>query len=135
MSEKRTEPLELTRVDGGADLWVAIEAAQYAKLVEHDSPLSHLEAARMQNLLGLFEDCSEDWESKTTHDQTMALEQLGCRLSALREVRLHVYSAVTKMGFETPAEQLVQMPLAVLNIRRALKPSITVLLPSALDLA
>ena len=135
MIRSHKEPLELQRAHGGPDLWVALEAAQYAKLVDHDDPRTGMESERMLALVGFFEDCSEDWERRSVSDQSIALEQLGCRLEALREIDLHVYSAVARLGIETPVRETIHIPLAVLNISRQDFPSITVMLPRAVDLA
>ena len=134
MIGSRKESLELQRAHGGSDLWVALEAAQYAKLVDHDDPLTGKESERMLALVGFFEDCSENWEQRTVSDQTIALEQLGCRVEALREIDLHVYSAVARLGIETAVRKTIHIPLAVLNISRQDYPSITVMLPRAVDL-
>ncbi len=134
MVESRPETLELHRADSGHDLWAAVEAAQYARVVEHDEPRTDLEAARMRDLIGFFSDCSEEWEGKSASDQTVALEQLGTRLAALEELELSVYWAVTQRGFDTAAGQPVELPVAVLTIARQAQPSITLHLPPTMDI-
>lgn len=133
MAQSRSETLELYRADCGQDLWAAVEAAQYARLVEHDAPRTDVEAAQMQDLIGFFSDCSEQWERKSISDQAVALERLGNRVTALEGLELFVYWAVIEGRFNTPEGELVDLPLAVLTIARDRQPSITVNLPGAMN--
>ncbi len=134
MAQSRSGKLELRRADSGQDLWSAVEAAQYGRVVGHDTPGNDAEADCMQDLLGFFADCSEQWGGKSTVDQTLALQQLGSRLAALEELELHVYWAVVRGRFDTAEGQQVELPVAVLTIARNGQPTLTVDLPGEIDL-
>lgn len=135
MARPRSRPLELRRADRGGDLWAALEMSQYAKLVEHDEPASTAEAAGMSRLVRFFSDCSENWENRTAADQSLALGQLDVHLTALHELELHVFSAVTKARFDTAAGGAVHLPLAIVTISRDDRPSIVVTVPRAFGVA
>lgn len=132
MAEPRSETIELRRAASGHDLWSAVEAAQYARLVEHDEPRTDAEAARMRDLLGLFSECAEQWEGKSASDQTLALEQLGSRLTALERLNVSVYWAVIDRKVLTAEGDPVDLPVAVLAIARSVQPSITRDLPGTM---
>ena len=131
MADLRSAPLKLHRAENGHDLWTALEASQYAKLIEHDEPLSTTEAGRMRDLIGFFSSCAEDWENRSASDQSLALEQLGIRLTALQELELHVYSAITKARFDTADGAAVHLPLAVVTILHDDRSTILVTVPRA----
>lgn len=134
MAQSRTRTFELRRADGGPDLWVAVEAAQYARVVDHVAPRTDAEAARMQDLIGFFLECSEAWDGKTAADQTLALERLGTRLAALAELQLFVYWAVVQGKCRTAQGKPVELPMAILTIARDGRPTISVRLPDVLGI-
>jgi hypothetical protein len=131
MAESRSEPIELRRADSGYDLWPAVEAAQYARLVEHVEPHNGNEAGRIEEFVDCFSDCSERWEERSSPDQAIALEQLSHRVVALEELGLSVYWAVMERSFDTADGGRVDMPIAVLAISRDDRPSIVAELPTA----
>jgi hypothetical protein len=133
MGPSGSPTLELRRAESGHDLWVAIEASQYARLIDYDKPRTDLEAAWMKDLIDLFTECSEHWERRSALDQKVALEQLGNRLTALGEVGLFVYSGITQRRFDTDEAEPIDLPVAVLIIRRDDQPTFTVKLPGAMD--
>jgi len=134
MARSHTQTVELRRADSGPDLWVAVEAAQFARVVDHAAARTDAEAARMQDLIGLFLECSEAWDGKTAADQTLALAQLGFRLSALAELELFTYWAVIQARCKTARGEPVELPMAILTIARDGQPSITVRLPGVMDI-
>jgi hypothetical protein len=133
MTPTNSETIELCRADSGHDLWAAIEAAQYARLIDYDEPRTDEEASRMSDLIGLFAECAEQWERQDTSGQQLALEQLGIRLAALGEVGLFVYSTITQRRVETDEGGPVELPVAVLLVRREDRPAIAVELPGTMD--
>lgn len=121
--------MELARADGGRDLWTVIEAAQFAKLLDHGRPRTDGEAERLRSFVDLFEDCAEGWDGRSASEQTMALEQFDHRLAALGQLDLRVYSAVARFTLEAARGGVVRLPLAVVAIRRDDRPSISLDLP------
>jgi hypothetical protein len=134
MTQPSSDAIELRRAQRGPDLWAAIEAAQYARLVDYDAPRTDEEAARMADLIGLFSECSEEWESRNTSDQKLVLEQLDVRLSALGELGLFVYSGIAQRRLKTAEGAPVELPVAVLVIRRDDRPTVAIGLPAAIDI-
>lgn len=129
MAPPKSDTIALQRANSGYDLWAAIEAAQYARLVEHDEPRTAMEAKRLGNLIGVFSDCAEGWEGKSAADQSVALEQLGTRLAELGTLGLHAYWAVAERPFETADGERIALPVAILAVLRADRSSVTVELP------
>lgn len=135
MAQPGSDTLELRRADSGQDLWAAVEAAQYARLVDHDEPRGEAEVGPIRDFVAFFADCAEEWEQKSTADQTVALQQLGARVAALEERALFVYWAVIEGRFDTEAGETVELPLAVVTISRDGGSSIAIALPGSGDVA
>lgn len=133
MTPSSSETIELLRAESGHDLWAAIEAAQYARLIDYDEPQSDEETSRMAELIGLFADCSEQWEQQDTAGQKLSLEQLGVRVAALAEVGLFVYSGIAQRLVSTDEGDQVELPVAVLIVRRDDYQVIAVTLPATMD--
>jgi len=131
MTLPHSETIELQRAERGHDLWAAVEAAQYARIVDHEAPRTKAEAERMQDLIEVFSDCAEAWERKSVADQTVALERLGTRLAGLDEFGLCAYWTVVERRFETAEGETVALPVAVLAILRDGRPAVTLELPHA----
>jgi hypothetical protein len=132
MAPPKSDTIALQRADSGYDLWAAIEAAQYARLVEHDEPRTAMEAERLRDLVGFFSDCAEGWEGKSAADQGVALEQLGIRLTELGNLGLRAYWAVAERPFETAEGEEIALPVAILAVLRADHSAVTVELPPAI---
>lgn len=132
MTSPDSGTIELRRARRGQDLWTAIEAAQYARIVEHDTPQSEAEAERLRDLVGFFSDCAEAWEEKSAADQTVALERLGSHLASLEEDGLFAYWGVVERRFETSEGEPVALPVAILAVLRDGRPAVTVDLPPAI---
>ncbi len=133
MTSPRTETVTLQRADSGPDLWTAVEAAQYARLIEHDPPDSAAEAEGMAALIGLFAECSEAWERQTASDQALALERFGSGIEALRKQGLFVHWGVTGRCVQDDQGDSVELPVAVLTITRRADPAIAAEVPAALE--
>ena len=125
-----SKPVKLHLAGSGHDLWPAIEAAQYACVIEKIAPHTKDERARMEGFSRHFRECAKEWGGKSPEEQAWALEQLGSLILALRNMDLYVYFAVVQKRIRTakgrpPAE----MPVAILAIVRDSKASITVEVP------
>lgn len=131
MTESHGPTLELQRARNGHDLWAAVEAAQYARLIDHDEPRSEDEATRINELIAYFSDCAEEWEEKSTSDQTVVLERFGNHLDALEQMELHVYWAVTQGRFDSEEGGQVDLPVGVLIVAREDEDGLAVNLPDA----
>ena len=129
MTEPRPETLTLQRARSGQDLWTAIEAAQYARLIRHEDPQSDAEAAGMQAFVGLFSDCAERWEAQSPDDQSLALKQVDAHVAALGELELFVFWGVLegKLG-------AADVQIAVIIIGRNGDNRIEVAMPATIEI-
>jgi len=134
MTQPNPDAIELRRAQRGSDLWAAVEAAQYARVIDYDEPRSGEEASRMTDLVVLFSECAEQWESRDMSGQKLALEQLDVCLAALGEVALFAYSGIVQRRLTTAEGGPVELPVAVLVIRRDDRPTIAIALPAAMDI-
>ena len=130
MVETSDEIVELTRATRGTDLFSVIEAAQYARVVEHEETETEKDAAAVDAFLARFSECSEAWESKTPTEQAASLARLGEDLDALARVGLFVYWAAPERDFVRDAGEPHAMPLAVVKVARQSNAPVTVRLPS-----
>ena len=130
MVETRPEIVELTRATRGTDLFSVIEAAQYARVVEHEESEAGPDAAAADAFLARFTDCAEAWESKTPAEQAASLVRLGEDLEALARVGLFVYWAAPERDFVRDAGEPHCMPLAIIKVTRQSDGPVTLRLPS-----
>ena len=131
MAEPHSETIALRRAESGHDLWAAIEAAQFARIVEHDVPRSEIEAERMGALIEVFTECAEAWEEKSAAEQTAALERLGRHLAALEDAGLFAHWAVIERAFDTAEGETAVLPVAVLAVARDAGPELSLEVPKA----
>lgn len=129
--ETEYELITAQRADRGADLWTAVEAAQFAHVVERDDSEDDVETA--DSFLNLFFELAEDWDEANSNDQATALAQLDTRLRGLAERELFVHVAVVQREFAISSGEIASLPIAVLKVGRAAFPSITVHLPEIID--
>lgn len=134
MLQQHRKTLDLHRAVNGHDLWTAIEAAQYARLIDHDRPETRIEASWIEDTISLFSDSAEEWEDKSASDQAFVLERLGGLLDTLRELGLSAYWAVTRGRIAAEDGAAVQLPVAILTIARDDGPTVTIDLPEGLGL-
>lgn len=130
MSEQPFETVELKLVVTASDLISALEAAQYARLIQPDDPESEQEADAMIAFVQAFGACTEAWESGRESERTLALGRLGAHTEALENLRLYVHAGATRVDLTEPGQDAMPMPVAVLTITRSSLPTTTVLLPS-----
>ena len=121
------------RADRGADLWTAVEAAQFAHVVERDDSEDDGETETAESVLNLFFELAEDWDEANSNDQATALAQLDTRLRGLAKCELFVHVAVVQREFEISSGEIASLPIAVLKVGRAAFPSITIHLPELID--
>jgi hypothetical protein len=123
--------LELRLAEAGTELWTAVEAAQYARLISHDPPASAAEAQAVTRFVEAFAACAEAWDGLEVMQRTGALAGLSAHLDALQRCGLFVHWAAVDGGIAA-SDRPVTMPLAVLTIGRSNLPNAYVQLPSAL---
>lgn len=118
MERESGERVDLGLARRGAALWTAIEAAQYARLVDADPPRSEAERAEMTAFLEAFGSCAEGWDEVPDQSKAALFARLDARLTALARLGLHVHAGTIQRAFEGGG-QPIEMPIAVLRIGRS----------------
>ena len=96
MSRPRDQIIELQLAETGMELRPAIEAAQYARAIDHAAPASVEEEEALARFLEVFCACAETWEELQAVSRSSALAGLSARLEALQRCGLYVHWAATK---------------------------------------
>ena len=132
MSKPRNQTIDLQLAETGTELWPAVEAAQYARLINHEPPASAAEDEAITRLVQAFAECAETWEELQAERRAGALAGLSAQLEALQRCGLFVHWAAIDAGI-AEAGRRVTMPLAVLTISRSNLPEARVRLPDELQ--
>lgn len=132
MSEPNADLVELSRAERGADLYAPIEAGQYARVVDHETPASDAEAAAIEAFLATYLECCETWEDKPAMAQSTALVRLDSHVETLAEHGLRVYAATVERTIKDAAGQAHRLPVALVKVARAERGPVTVGLPEVL---
>lgn len=118
----------------GADLFMAVEAAQYARLIDPVEPADPDQTREIEAFLALFCDCAETWDEKAPMEQTAALGRLDHRIDGLETAGLQVHWAVPERNFITQQGEAVTLPIALLKICPADQAAQTAHVPLVLGL-
>ncbi len=122
------------RAAQGRDLWIAIEAGQYARVIFCEEPRTDAERDVQTAFLDTLTRHLEDWAETPPLGQATALEAVGHRLADLDRLGFRVHWGVTERhidGEDAPEET---MPMAVLLVDRDDAAELTVDLPLDLDI-
>jgi len=122
--------VELRLADAAADLVPAIEAAQYARLVDHADPVDEREAAAIGALVETFGAAAEAWEALPATARDALLAKLGAQLDELESIGLFVHWGRVTLMLDEPASGR-QLPLAILSLGRSGQPTIEATIPGA----
>jgi hypothetical protein len=132
VSKPRDQTIELKLAETGTELWPAVEAAQFARLINHEGPASAAEEGAITRFVEAFAGCAETWEDLQAERRAGALAGLSAQLEALQRCGLFVHFAAIEAGI-AEAGRRVTMPLAVLTIGRTDLPETRVRLPDELE--
>ncbi len=132
MSKPRDQTIEVQLAETGTELWPAVEAAQYARLINHEPPASAAEEEAIARFVEAFAACAETWADLQAERRTGALAGLSAQLEALQRCGLFVHWAAIEAGI-AEAGRRVTMPLAVVTISRTNLAEARVRLPDALE--
>lgn len=132
MSEPRHQTIELRLAETGSELWPAIEAAQYARLISHDPSPGAADEQAIARFIAAFAECAETWEELEAVRRMGAIAGLSAQLEALQRRGLFVHWAAIDAGI-AEAGRSVRMPLAVLTVSRNSLPTTQVQLPGELE--
>jgi hypothetical protein len=132
VSQTRSQTVELHLAETGTELWPAVEAAQYARLINQEPSESAAEEQAVTRFIEAFGACAETWEGLQAVQRAGALAGLSAQLEALQRCGLFVHWAAIDAGI-AQAGRRVTMPLAVLTISRSNLPKMQVRLPDELE--
>lgn len=111
-----TERVTTTRAAHGADLWMAIEAAQYARVILCSEPRSEDGKAALAEFMDTFTRQLDTWEETSPAGQSTMLETVGRGIEDLKQSGLHVHWAVTERTMKEETDGEERFPLAVLVV-------------------
>ena len=114
--ESEFERVELRLARAGGDLWPALEAAQYARVINHDKPANEQERLILEAFLGSFSSYTESWEKTAPEDQAAALKTLDHWLEQLRQAGLFVHWGAVACAVMGSGGDPAVLPVAILNI-------------------
>jgi hypothetical protein len=134
VSKPRDQIIELQLAETGMELRPAVEAAQYARVIDHAAPASGAEEQGLTRFLEAFTACAETWEQLQAVGRSSALAGLSARLEALQRCGLYVHWATINARLAAAGGR-VTLPLAVLTVSRSSLPEAQVRLPAELEVA
>jgi hypothetical protein len=134
VSKPRDQIIELQLAETGMELKPAVEAAQYARVIDHAAPASAAEEEALARFLEAFGGCAETWEELQVVGRSSALAGLSARLESLQRCGLYVHWAAIDARLAAAGGR-VTLPLAVLTISRSNLPEAQVRLPDELEIA
>jgi hypothetical protein len=134
VNRPRDQIIELQLAETGMELRPAVEAAQYARVIDHAAPASVAEEEALTRFLEAFSTCAEAWEELQIVRRTSALAGLSAQLEALQQCGLYVHWAAISARLAAAGGR-VTLPLAVLTISRSNLPEARVQLRDQLEIA
>ena len=132
VSTARSQTIELRLAETGTELWPAVEAAQYARLISFDPPARADRGQAIARFVAAFAACAETWEALEPMARSGALAGLSARLEALQRCDLFVHWAAIERGIAGSGGS-VPMPIAVLTISETDVPTARLQLPGELE--
>lgn len=132
VSTARSQTIELRLAETGTELWPAVEAAQYARLINHDPPASADREQAIARFVEAFAAGAEAWEALEPMARSGALAGLGAQLDALQRCDLFVHWAALERDIAGSGGS-VRMPIAVLTISETDLPTARLQLPGELE--
>jgi hypothetical protein len=127
------EAVELRLASDGAALWLAIEAAQYGRILLHEEPQSDREEQAMSGFAETFSRYTEEWEEAPSPIKAAFLQSLGEHVGALRGQGLYVHWGRIERTLTDETTQRQEISLVVLSIDRRSKLTMQIMMP--LDLS
>lgn len=132
VSKPRDQTVDLQLAETGTELWPAVEAAQYARLIKHEPPASAAEEEAVRRFVETFAGCAETWGDLQAERRAGALAGLSAQLEALQRCGLFVHWAAIDAGIAESGRR-VRMPLAIVTISRTNLPEARARLPGELQ--
>jgi hypothetical protein len=131
VDERQQRSVTLQLAESGRDLVAAIEAAQFARLIDRDEPEG---AAAVGAFVELFSVAAESWDDLAAVERAGLLARLSEELDRLERDGLFVYWGRVALAVARADHEALQLPLAILSIGRSGEPTVEVSIPGALAL-
>ena len=129
------EAVELRLAVDGAALWLAIEAAQYGRILLHEEPQSEREERAMSSFAETFSRYTEEWEEAPSPIKGAFLQSLGEYVGALRDQGLYVHWGRIDRNLTDEGNQRQDISLVVLSIDRRSTPTMQIMMPLDLNVS
>lgn len=117
-----TERITLKRATTGTDLWPAVEAAQFARVISCPDPDGLFGRDVVKQFVAAFVDLVERWEDMPPNSRITVLAGLSHALQGLMDHGYFVHCGYAEREFNmddvTGDSEMLTMPLAVLSIDR-----------------
>jgi hypothetical protein len=127
------EQVELVRADRGMDLWAAVEAAQFARILRAEQPQREGEMEAMRGFLEALAGCIDGWETTPLESKSRVLQDLGDHLECLEGEGLAVHWCTLEREVQASEERRVRLPVAVVLVGRSRERTATTLIPTTLE--
>jgi hypothetical protein len=119
----------------GTDLWPAVEAAQFARVVVNDEPADDNETRALRDFVEAFSEATESWEGTPIENRSAFLEILGGHVKTLEGLGLFVHWGCIERVLAASGHDTAPGTFAVISIDRARLSTVTVALAEALDVS
>ncbi len=129
------EAVELRLAPDGAALWLAIEAAQYGRILLHEEPQSGREERAMSDFAEVFSRYTEEWEEAPSPIKSAFLQSLGEHVGSLRDQGLYVHWGSIVRRLTDESKQGQDISLVVLSIDRRSTITMQIMMPLNLDVS
>jgi hypothetical protein len=129
------DTLDLRRALKGTDLWPAVEAAQFARVVVHDEPANDDETRALGDFVEAFSEAAESWEGTPIASRSAFLEILGGHVKTLEGLGLFVHWGCIERILSVPGHDPAPGTLAIVSVDRVRVSTVTVALPEELDVS
>ena len=134
------EAVELRLAGDGAALWLAIEAAQYGRILLHEEPQTEREERAMSSFAETFSRYTEEWDEAPSPTKGAFLQSLGEHVGALRGQGLYVHwgrinRKLTDQKLTDDRKQGQDISLVVLSIDRRSTLTMQIMMPLDLNVS
>ncbi len=126
-------PVSLSLAERSLDLWPALEAAQFARIVNRDPPSGDVQDDAMRRFIAIFAELAESWETVPVASRVPALDGINRYLVGMRENGIFVHAAAVECAFSSEGNAAQSFPMAVLNLGRDGIPVVTLMIPQSID--
>jgi hypothetical protein len=134
VDEPRFQTVELRLAGSGEELAAAIEAAQFARVIDQSAPEDPAAAAAVQQFVELFASAAERWDQLGAAGRARLLSKLSERLEGLERRGWFVHWATGAIGVADRPQGELRLPLAMLSVSRSSQAKLQARIPAALSI-